>query len=115
MTFQVATTAFYVPGNLATALNTFYTRGGGNADSFVFGLRVQTSHVRPGTGTVAPTPLTLSLKLGYRKTIRRVGKKSAKDEMFNHEKWGQISVQEYFKRNRVWNDLLRIGLQTKSH
>ncbi|KAF8341583.1 Piwi domain-containing protein [Cantharellus anzutake] len=77
---NVATTAFYAPGNLGNALMAFYGARGGNANHFIYGLRVKTIH------------------LGYKKTVRRVGSKSATDAVFTHEKWGKISVSTYFKK-----------------
>lgn len=79
------TTAFYKAGNLANAMEEFVRGGGGRLAGFVKGLRIQTTH------------------LGFRskKTIKRIGDLSARQQMFICEEYGNasITVEQYFLRS----------------
>ncbi|CAK5264708.1 unnamed protein product [Mycena citricolor] len=80
---NVCTTAFYVPGNLADAIDQF-TRSsfGARATAFAKGVRVKAMH------------------LGYKKTVKRVADKSARQYTFECSDFGgqRVSVEQYFKR-----------------
>ncbi|KAJ7201035.1 argonaute-like protein [Mycena pura] len=79
---NVCTTAFYVPGNLARAMEEFTNSSfGARANAFVKGVRVKTSH------------------LGYKKTVKRVADKNAKQHVFDCAEFGaRLSVEKYFKQ-----------------
>ncbi|KAG8934182.1 hypothetical protein FRC02_010448 [Tulasnella sp. 418] len=81
---NVCTTAFYKPGNLAEAMIAFLRGGSGKLNAFVKGVRVETVH------------------LGYKckKTVKRVGERSPRQEYFNCDEFGgiRISVEQYFSR-----------------
>ncbi|KAG8882866.1 hypothetical protein FRB98_003417 [Tulasnella sp. 332] len=81
---NICTTAFYKAGNLAESMIEFLDGGGGRLNGFVTGLRVDTLH------------------LGHRnkKTIKRVGELSARQQKFICEEYGNadISVEQYFLR-----------------
>jgi len=83
---NVCTTAFYKPGNLAEAMIDFLKGGGGRLTGFVKGLRIETVH------------------LGHRtkKSIKRLGDRTARQETFICEEYGnaQISVESYFRRSK---------------
>ncbi|KAG8905078.1 hypothetical protein FRB99_000726 [Tulasnella sp. 403] len=78
------TTAFYKAGNLADAMLEFLQGGGGRLSGFVRGVRIQTTH------------------LGYRnkKTIKRIGDRTARQQSFICEEYGNasITVEQYFLR-----------------
>lgn len=79
---SVVTTAFYKPGNLATALTEFMNMGStARASNFVKGLRIRATH------------------LGYRKTIKGVHKDTAKSYIFESGELGKLSVEEFFRRS----------------
>ena len=92
------TTAFYKAGNLADAMIEFLQGGGGRLAPFVKGVRVSTSH------------------LGFRKkkTIKRIGDKSARQQTFICEEFGNatISVEQYFQRSEL---LRSVRLIDRSH
>lgn len=82
---NICTTAFYKAGNLAKSMLEFLDGGGGRLNGFVTGLRVETLH------------------LGHRnkKTIKRVGELSARQQTFICEEYGNasITVEQYFLRS----------------
>lgn len=82
---NVCTTAFYKAGNLARAMKDFMGKDNARVGGFVTGLRVQTTH------------------LGHRqkKTIKRVGEFSARQQSFICEEYGNasITVEQYFLRS----------------
>lgn len=84
---NVATTAFYSEGNLANAMNEFRTATfGARMDSFVRGIRVQTTH------------------LGHKKTVKKTSPHTAQSYKFNWDEGGsQVSVEEYFKRSQSYS------------
>lgn len=79
------TTAFYRAGNLAEAMLEFLQGGGGRLSGFVKGIRIQTTH------------------MGHRskRTIKRIGEKSARQQSFICEEYGNaaITVEQYFLRS----------------
>lgn len=80
----MCTTAFYTPGNLADAIQTFQRATfGGRATAFVKGVRVQTTH------------------LGYKKTVKSVSNKTARTHKFKVEEFNnqEMSVEQYFQRS----------------
>ncbi|KAJ7672569.1 argonaute-like protein, partial [Mycena polygramma] len=79
---NVCTTAFYTPGNLARAIEEFRQSSfGARPTAFVKGVRVKTVH------------------LGYKKTVKSVFNKSARQHRFDcAELGGLVTVEEYFKR-----------------
>ncbi|KAF8639231.1 hypothetical protein AX17_001716 [Amanita inopinata Kibby_2008] len=80
---NVCTTAFYTPGNLASAMMEFRESSfGANPKVFVRGVRVKTTH------------------LGYRKTVKTLSDKTAKQYKFECSDFGgaMVTVEEYFKR-----------------
>ncbi|KAG9014147.1 hypothetical protein FRB94_014240 [Tulasnella sp. JGI-2019a] len=81
---NICTTAFYRAENLALSMVEFLEGGGGRLNGFVTGLRVQTIH------------------LGHvnKKTVKRVGDLSARQQTFICEEYGNasITVEQYFLR-----------------
>jgi hypothetical protein len=80
---KVCTTAFYTPGNLARAMTDFRNSSfGARVNVFVKGVRIKTTH------------------LGYKKTVKGVFNKTAKQHMFDCAEFGgRISVEAYFKKS----------------
>ncbi len=81
---NVATTAFYVEGNLANAMMEFRNATfGARIDTFVRGVRVVTTH------------------LGHKKTVKRSSTWTARTHKFEWEDEGrEVSVEEYFHRSK---------------
>lgn len=81
---NVATTAFYCEGNLANAMLEFRRATfGARIDSFIRGIRVQTTH------------------LGHRKTVKRSSNQTARThKFFWEEKNRQVSVEQYFAQSQ---------------
>ncbi|KAJ7253036.1 argonaute-like protein [Mycena haematopus] len=79
---NVCTTAFYTPGNLARGIEDFRNSSfGARPNAFVKGVRIKTTH------------------LGYKKTVKSVFNKSARQHKFDCAEFGGlISVEQYFKR-----------------
>ncbi|KAJ7856608.1 argonaute-like protein [Mycena leptocephala] len=79
---NVCTTAFYTPGNLARAIEEFRNSSfGARPNAFVKGVRIKTTH------------------LGYKKTVKSVFNKSARQHKFDCAEFGGlVSVEEYFFR-----------------
>ncbi|KAF7366724.1 Protein argonaute-3 [Mycena sanguinolenta] len=79
---NVCTTAFYTPGNLARGMEDFRNASfGARPNAFVKGVRIKTTH------------------LGYKKTVKSVFNKSARDHKFDCAEFGGlISVEDYFRR-----------------
>ncbi|KAF8128683.1 Piwi domain-containing protein [Boletus edulis] len=78
---NVCTTAFYTPGNLAVAMMTFERSSfGARMEVFCKSVRVKTTH------------------LGYRKSVKRLVRHTAKTYKFDTPEYGRVSVEEYFKR-----------------
>ncbi|KAJ3789398.1 argonaute-like protein [Lentinula aff. detonsa] len=85
---NVCTTAFYEPGNLANALQTFMASSfGARPTAFVKGVRVKTLH------------------LGYRKTVKSVTTLTPRQHRFTAEDLGEVDVATYF--HRKYNIVLR--------
>lgn len=81
---NVCTAAFYIAQNVAKAMNDFRRAShGAEMNSFLKDVRIQTSH------------------LGYRKTIRAVADVNAKQHRFQSEKYGDVTVEEYFKKGEL--------------
>lgn len=81
---NVATTAFYVEGNLANAMMEFRNATfGARIDTFVRGVRVVTTH------------------LNRKKTVKRSSNWTARTHKFEWEEEGrEVSVEEYFLRSK---------------
>jgi hypothetical protein len=80
---NVCMTAFYMPGNLAEAIVAFQRSSlGAMPRRFSQGIKVTTTH------------------LGYkmRKPLKRIMDKPANQTFFEHDKYGRVSVEQYFKR-----------------
>ncbi|KAJ7178055.1 argonaute-like protein [Mycena filopes] len=79
---NVCTTAFYIPGNLARAMEDFRSSSfGARVSAFVRGVRIKTLH------------------LGYKKTVKTVFSKSARQHRFDCAEFGgMVTVEEYFRR-----------------
>jgi eukaryotic translation initiation factor 2C len=80
---NVCMTAFYTRGNLAEAIIAFSRSSlGAMPRRFSQGIKVTTTH------------------LGYkmRKPLKRITDKPASQTFFEHDKYGRISVEQYFKR-----------------
>ena len=80
----VCTTAFYTPGNLADAMMVFRNSSfGARPAAFVKGVRVKTLH------------------LGYKKSVRSLSSKTARQHEFVATELGgiKVTVEEYFKRS----------------
>ncbi|KAJ7704396.1 argonaute-like protein [Mycena rosella] len=77
---NVCTTAFYTPGNLARAMEDFRNSSfGARPNAFVKGVRIKTRH------------------LGYKKTVKSVFNKSARQHKFDCAEFGGlITVEQYF-------------------
>ena len=84
---NACTTAFYRPGNLAARLQEFMDYSfGARPTAFVRGLRVIATH------------------LGYRKTIKKAANVSARQHKFTAEGLGEVTVEQYFAKSRVFRD-----------
>lgn len=80
---NVCTTAFYVPGNLAVAMMEFRQSSfGARMEVFCKGVRVKATH------------------LGYRKTVKKLVRQTAKTYSFDTPEHGRVTVEEYFKRSK---------------
>ena len=82
----VCTTAFYTPGNLADAMTAFRNSSfGARPAAFVKGVRVKTLH------------------LGYKKSVRTVSNKTARQHKFIATELGgvEVTVEEYFRRSML--------------
>ena len=80
----VCTTAFYTPGNLADAMMAFRNSSfNARPAAFVKGIRVKTLH------------------LGYKKSVRTLSNKTARQHKFLATELGsvEVTVEEYFKRS----------------
>jgi len=79
---NVCTTAFYTPGNLAEAIDTFCSSTfGARPNAFVKGVRVKTTH------------------LGYKKTVKGVSNFTAETYKFRVDEYkAELTVKEYFLR-----------------
>ena len=80
----MCTTAFYTPGNLADAMTTFRNSSfNARPAAFVKGVRVRTLH------------------LGYKKSVRTLSNKTARQHRFVATELGgvEVTVEEYFKRS----------------
>lgn len=81
---NVCTTAFYVPGNLATSMAAFSEASfGAKINGFVKGIRVRATH------------------LGYCKTVKAVSKHTSRTYKFKCDEMGgrQVTVEEYFRQS----------------
>ena len=81
----MCTTAFYTPGNLADAMMAFRNASfGARPAAFVKGVRVKTLH------------------LGYKKSVKTLSNKSARQHKFLATELGaEVTVEEYFKRSTL--------------
>lgn len=82
----MCTTAFYTPGNLADAMMNFRNSSfGARPIAFVKGVRVKTLH------------------LGYKKSVRTMSNKTARQHRFVATELGgaEVTVEEYFKRSML--------------
>ena len=81
----MCTTAFYTPGNLADAMMAFRNSSfGARPAAFVKGVRVKTLH------------------LGYKKSVKTVSNKTARQHKFLAAELGaEVTVEEYFKRSML--------------
>lgn len=80
----MCTTAFYTPGNLATALQSYQQASfGARPTAFVKGVRVKTLH------------------LGYKKTVKAVSPKTARTHRFKVQEYNdqEMTVEQYFKKS----------------
>ncbi|KAF8208188.1 argonaute-like protein [Mycena galopus ATCC 62051] len=79
---NVCTTAFYTPGNLARGMEDFRNSSfGARPNAFAKGVRIKTTH------------------LGYKKTVKSVFNRSARQHKFDCAEFGGlVSVEEYFLR-----------------
>lgn len=86
----MCTTAFYTPGNLADAMMTFRNSSfGARPAAFVRGVRVRTLH------------------LGYKKSVRSLSSKTARQHKFLATELGaEVTVEEYFKRSMLTYPIL---------
>ena len=81
---NACTTAFYQPQNLAVAMMRFQESSfGAQASTFVRGVRVKTTH------------------LGYKKTVKKLARASARQHKFDSGEFGTVTVQEYFKKSML--------------
>lgn len=80
---NVATTAFYTPGNLADGMYAFEQASfGARMAGFCKGVRIRTMH------------------LGYRKTVKKLANATAKSHRFDcPELGGMVTVVQYFKQS----------------
>ena len=80
---STCTTAFYVPGNLARAMIEFRDSSlGARMEAFCCRLRIRTTH------------------LGHQRTIKRLARYTAKTYSFDAPEYGQITVENYFRRSK---------------
>lgn len=84
---NVCTTAFYTPGNLARAMVVFRDSSfGARMEAFCKGVRIKTTH------------------LGYRKSVKKLARHTAKTYSFDTPEYGKVTVEQYFKRSKcTWN------------
>lgn len=77
-------TAFYIPGNLAQVMLNFQDRTATLPNQFYERLKIVTTH------------------LGYpkKKAIFRVMQSTPRQTKFTHNKHGEITVEQYFKRGK---------------
>lgn len=81
---NVCTTAFYTPGNLAQAMETFQRSSfGARPATFVRGVRVKTQH------------------LGYKMTVKKLADFTAKQHKYDSAEYGRVSVEDYFKNSEI--------------
>ena len=81
---NTCTTAFYQPQNLAVAMMRFQESSfGAQASTFVRGVRVKTTH------------------LGYKKTVKKLARASARQHKFDSGDFGTVTVQEYLKKSTL--------------
>lgn len=79
---NACTTAFYQPQNLAMAMEQFRNHSfGAQPANFVRGVRVKTTH------------------LGYKKTVKKLHSKNAREHKFDSGDYGTVSVEQYFKKS----------------
>lgn len=82
---NACTTAFYQPRNLAVAMIEFEQSSfGAQASTFVRGVRVKTMH------------------LGYKKTVKRLARATARQHKFDSGEFGTVSVEQYFKKSTLF-------------
>lgn len=79
---NACTTAFYQPRNLAVAMIEFEQSSfGAQAATFVRGVRVKTTH------------------LGYKKTVKKLARTTARLHKFDSGDFGTVTVEQYFKKS----------------
>ena len=79
---NACTTAFYQPQNLAMAMRQFEESSfGAQASTFVRGVRVKTTH------------------LGYKKTVKKLARFTARQHKFDSGDFGTVTVEQYFKKS----------------
>ena len=79
---NACTTAFYQPQNLAMAMRQFEDSSfGAQASTFVRGVRVKTTH------------------LGYKKTVKKLARFTARQHKFDSGDFGTVTVEQYFKKS----------------
>ena len=84
---NVCTTACYKPGNLRERMDEYLGRSfKANPEAFVVGVKVKMIH------------------LGYTKTIQGVSNETALTHKFDHPKYGNVSVKDYFQRGMPSRD-----------
>ena len=81
---NACTTAFYQPQNLAMAMMQFQESSfGAQVSTFVRGVRIKTTH------------------LGYKKTVKKLARASARQHRFDSGDFGTVTVEEYFRRSML--------------
>lgn len=81
---NVCTTAFYTPGNLARAMVEFRDSSfGARMEVFCKGVRIKTTH------------------LGYRKTVKKLARFTAKTYKFDTPEHGNVTVEDYFRLSKL--------------
>jgi len=79
---NACTTAFYQPRNLAVAMIEFEQSSfGAQPATFVRGVRVKTTH------------------LGYKKTVKKLARTTARLHKFDSGDFGTVTVEQYFKKS----------------
>ena len=87
---NVCTTAFYIPGNLARAMMDFQASSfGARMEVFCKSVRIKTTH------------------LGYRKTVKKLVRHTARTYSFDTPEYGRVNVEEYFRRSKFTCDSIR--------
>lgn len=87
---NVCTTAFYIPGNLARAMMDFQnSSSGARMEVFCKSVRIKTTH------------------LGYRKTVKKLVRHTARTYSFDTPEYGRVNVEEYFRRSKFTYDSVR--------